>query len=269
MISKYFKVSGRFNRSIEFIVLIAFVFSLSSCVTERKAEYLQSNNLSINSFNEAEFSDYHLKPYDELFIQISSIDEGAANIFSLAGIQRSGSAAPIDPYAASLLSYSVDKDGYLLLPVIGNILAKDKTLSQISLILKDSLNHILNQPIVSVKLVNRYISVLGEVRNPGHFTYAQEKLSVYDAIGLAGDITDYGNRNEVILIRNANKENIRINLDLSKSEILASDNYYMRPNDILYVKPRKNKFWVIRQVPLNLLLSSITTALLIYSIIHE
>ena len=122
----------------------------------------------------------------------------------------------MSPYGASLMSYSIDKDGYLLLPVIGNIFVKDKTLSQVSIILRDSLNHVLNQPIVSVKLVNRYVSVLGEVRNPGHFPYSQEKLSIFDAIGLAGDITDYGNRNKVILVRNENGENIRINLDLTK-----------------------------------------------------
>ena len=98
------------------------------------------------------------------------------------------------------------------MPVIGNIFVKDKTLSQVSLILRDSLNHILSNPIISVKLVNRYVSVLGEVTNPGHYPYSQEKLSIFNAIGLAGDITDYGNRNKVILIRNENGQNIRIQL---------------------------------------------------------
>src|SRR5664279_2601541 len=85
----------------------------------------------------------------------------------------------LSPYGASLISYSVDKEGYLVLPVIGKILVKDKTIQEVSLLLKDSLNHILNQPIVSVKLVNRYISVLGEVRSPGHFAYSQEKITIY------------------------------------------------------------------------------------------
>ena len=166
------------------------------------------------------------------------------------------------------MSYSIDKDGYLLLPVIGNIFVKDKTLSQVSVILRDSLNHVLNQPIVSVKLVNRYVSILGEVRNPGHYPYSQEKLSIYDAIGLAGDITDYGNRDKVILVRNENGENIRINLDLTRSEILASEFYYLRPNDIVYVKPLRNKFWGMRQFPFSILFSTITTGLLIYNIIQ-
>ncbi len=151
-------------------------------------------------------------------------------------------------------------------PVIGKILVRDKTLSEVSGILKDSLNHILNQPIVSVKLVNRYVSVLGEVRNPGHFPYAQDKLTIYDALGLAGDITDYGNRNQVILIRNINGENIRINVNITKSDILASEYYDLRPNDIVYVKPLRNKFWGMRQFPFEILFSTLTTGLLIYNI---
>jgi polysaccharide export outer membrane protein len=118
-----------------------------------------------------------------------------------------------------------------------------------------------------VKLVNRYVSVLGEVKNPGHFSYSQDKFNIYDAIGLAGDITDYGNRTKVILVRNENGENLRINIDLTKSEILTSDYFFMRPNDIIYVVPLRKKFWGFNQFPFSLLLSAITTGLLIYTIV--
>jgi polysaccharide export outer membrane protein len=107
---------------------------------------------------------------------------------------------------------------------------------------------------------------LGEVKNPGHFSYSQDKLTIYDALGFAGDITDYGNRNKVILIRNINGENIRINVDITNSDILASDYYNLRPNDIVYVKPLRNKFWGMRQFPFTILFDTLTTALLFYSI---
>jgi polysaccharide biosynthesis/export protein len=224
---------------------------------------MKDGKKDIQSFNESGFPDYTLKSNDELYINISSLDEAAANVFSTASDQSQ----TLTPYSASMMSYTVDKEGYLLLPVIGNIFVKGKTLSQVSIILRDSLYQVLNQPIVNVRLVNRYVSILGEVRLPGHYQYSQEKLSIFDAIGLAGDITDYGNRDEVILIRNENGENIRTKIDLSRSDILASEYYNLRPNDIIYVKPLRNKVWLSRQVPLNLLLTTITTALLIYSII--
>jgi polysaccharide export outer membrane protein len=236
----------------------------SSCVTQRRVEYLQDSNKNMKSFKEAELSDYRLKPNDELYIQINSLDEAAANVFSNG--KQDPYLGSMQPYGASLMSYSIDKDGYLLLPLIGKILVKDKTTSEVSVILKDALNHILSQPIVTVKLVNRYVSVLGEVKNPGHFAYSQDKLTIYDALGLAGDITDYGNRNKVILIRNINGENIRINVDITKSDILASDYYNLRPNDIVYVKPLRNKFWGMRQFPFEILFSGLTTALLIHSV---
>jgi polysaccharide export outer membrane protein len=166
-----------------------------------------------------------------------------------------------------LLSYTIDKEGYVFMPLIGKIQVKDKTLSEVAALLKDALKGILNQPVVSVKLVNRFVSVLGEVKNPGHFPYSQDKLTIYDALGLAGDIDEYGNRKNLILIRNQNGENIRININLNESEILSSDFYYLRPNDILYVKPLREKFWGLREFPYGTILSAITTALLIYSIV--
>ena len=251
-------------KSNPLLLTIVTLILLSSCVTQRRVEYLQDSNKNMKSFKEAELPDYRLKPNDELYIQINSLDEAAANVFSNG--KQDPYLGSMQPYGASLMSYSIDKDGYLLLPLIGKVLVKDKTTSEVSVILKDSLNHILNQPIVTVKLVNRYVSVLGEVKNPGHFAYSQDKLTIYDALGLAGDITDYGNRNKVILIRNINGENIRINVDITKSDILASDYYNLRPNDIVYVKPLRNKFWGMRQFPFEILFSGLTTALLIHSV---
>lgn len=167
------------------------------------------------------------------------------------------------------MSYSIDREGYLVLPVIGNIFVKGKTPNQVSLILRDSLQNILSQPIVSVKLVNRYVSVLGEVRNPGNYVYSQDKLSVFDAIGLAGDITDYGNRETVVLVRKNEGTNNRINIDLTSSNILSSDYYYVRPNDMIYIKPLKNKFWGMRQFPFTVFFSTLTTGLLIYNVIRQ
>jgi polysaccharide biosynthesis/export protein len=227
---------------------------------------MQDNNIDIKSFKEADFPDYKLKPNDELYIQVSSLDEAAAGIFTNSK-ENAYYVGTMQPYGASMLSYSVDKDGFLHLPVIGNILVKDKTVAEVGTVLKDSLTHVLNQPVVSVKLVNRYVSVLGEVKNPGHFPYSQDKLSIYDAIGLAGDVNIYGNREKVILVRNENGENKRININLLRSDILAADYYNLRPNDIVYVKPMKKRFWGMDQFPYAIILSTITTALLIYTVV--
>jgi len=255
------------NRCFSLMTLITFSGILSSCVTQSEVEYLQDTDKRIKSFSAADVQDYRLKPDDELYIQVNSLDEAAANVFSSSSNQQSSVSKDISPYGASLLSYTIDKNGYVILPFIGYIFVEDKTISQVAEILKDSLNSILNQPIVTVKLVNRYISVLGEVRNPGRYLYAQERITVYDALGLAGDITEYGNRSEVILARNEGGKNLRININLTKSDIFTSNYYYLRPNDIVYVKPLRKKFWGMREFPFQIILSSLTVVLLFYSVL--
>jgi polysaccharide biosynthesis/export protein len=253
------------KRKIRFIIIGITLIIFSGCVTQKDVEYLQSKDKNIITYKEAEINDYRLKPFDELYIRITSLDEAAANVFANASSQQESMG--MQPYGASLASHTINKEGYLLLPLIGNVLIKDKTIAQVSQLIKDSLNNILSQPIVNVKLVNRYISVLGEVKTPGHFSYSKEKLTIYDALGLAGDMTIYANREEVVLSRNENGKNIITRIDLTKTEILESEYYYLRPNDMLYVKSMRKRVWGMSQFPYALILSTITTALLIYSLI--
>lgn len=247
-------------------MICILVIMISSCVTQKNVEYLQDEEKNTKTFIEAKIDDYKLKAHDELYIQINSLDEASANVFSNSTSQQSNYAGSLQPYGASLVSYTVNKEGFVLLPLIGTIYVKDKTVSQVSEILRDSLSNILSQPVVSIKLVNRFISVLGEVHNPGHYPYAQERLTIFDALGLAGDVTEYGNRNEVLLARNENGKNIRIILDLTRSDLLASGYYYLRPNDLVYVKPLQKKFWGMKEFPFSVVLTSISTAILLYTV---
>jgi polysaccharide biosynthesis/export protein len=163
----------------------------------------------------------------------------------------------------------IDKTGFIQLPVIGNMHVRDKTIPEVISMLQDSLSNILSSPTVTIKLVNRYVSVLGEVARPGNFSYAYEKLNVFDALGLAGDITTYGDRNDVTLVRNENGKNIRVKIDLTSADLMASEFYYLRPNDMIYVKPMHKKFWGLAQFPWTVLLSTISTVILIYTVFGE
>jgi polysaccharide export outer membrane protein len=219
---------------------------------------------SQNEFREAAYTEYKLKPNDALYIRINSLDDASSNVFA-----QSGGPTTLEPYGAYMNSYTVDEQGFVQLPVIGKINVSGKTTFQVSSMIKDSVTNILSLPTVTVRLVNRYVSVLGEVRNPGHFVYSQDKFTVYNAIGLAGDISDYGNRREVILTRNENGKNLRVSLDLTHAEILTSPYYYIQPNDLIYVSPLKKRFWGMREFPFTLIFSTITTALLIYTVSQQ
>lgn len=254
------------------IVLSVISITFSSCVSNRNLRYLSEKEIkeiTVKTFKEAEIADYKLKPNDELDINIKSLDDPATNVFQTLGNQQSTSSGYTTPYSASLSAYMIDKNGYIQLPVIGNIFVENKTIPEVISMLQDSLNNILSNPTVTVKLVNRYVSVLGEVRNPGHFSYSQEKINIYNALSLAGDVTTYGDRNDVLLVRNENGKNLSVNIDLTSSNILASDYYYLRPNDIIYVKPMRKKFWGLDTFPWSVLLSTISTVILIYTVFGE
>ncbi len=247
-------------------VLLACVivsFFLSSCITQRNLEYVHTKKNAETAYKEASFPEYRLKPNDALYIQISSLDDAASNVFA-----QSATPQTLDPYGAYMNSFMVDKEGNIELPIIGKINVNGKTPEEVSYIIKDSVTNILSLPTVTVKLVNQYVSVLGEVRNPGHFVYSQDKLTIFNAIGLAGDITEYGNRRKVTVIRNIDGLNTKINIDLTQLDIVSSPYYFVQPNDLIYVSPLRKRVWGMAEFPFTIIFSTITTAIVIYTFIQ-
>jgi len=252
--------------SLKIFCIIGLIFPLllSSCVVQRDLKYMQDAKKSQDSYNEAVFKDYKLRPNDALYIQIKSLDDVASNVFA-----QATSLYTLDPYSAYMTSFTVDKEGFIELPVIGKILVSGKTATQVGEMIKDSMVNILSHPMVTVKLVNQYISVLGEVTRPGHIVYSQDQLTIYDALGLAGDISIYGNRRDVILVRNENGKNVRTSIDLTRADILSSPYYFVQPNDFIYVYPMRKRFWGFEQFPFVVILTTISTALVILTFVQN
>jgi polysaccharide biosynthesis/export protein len=253
-----------YRKSLQMIML-AFASLLSSCITQRNLEYMKKEKHTPVAVNEAAFSEYRLQSSDALYIHISSLDDAASNVFA----QPGGTQTTLDPYSAYMSSYTIDQEGYVQLPVIGKIQASGKTTVQVTELIRDSVKNILSLPVITVRLVNQYVTVLGEVRVPGHYVYSQDKFTIFNALGVAGDISPYGNREQVTLIRNENGKTIRVNFDLTKPEILTSKYFYIQPNDMIYVKPMKKRIWGMEEIPYALIFSVITTGLLIYTIIVQ
>jgi polysaccharide export outer membrane protein len=252
------------SRKIVYIVVIIFPLLLSSCVVQRDLKYMQDAKKTQDTYNEAVHNDYQLRSNDALYIQINSLDDVASNVFA-----QSTAIYTLDPYSAYMTSYTVDKEGFIELPVIGRIQVSGKTTIQVSEMIKDSMVNILSHPMVTVKLVNQYVSVLGEVRSPGHFVFSQDNLTIYDALGLAGDISIYGNRRDVTLVRNKDGKNVRTSIDLTRADILSSPYYFIQPNDFIYVSPMRKRFWGFEQFPFAVILTTISTALVIYTYVQN
>jgi len=215
-----------------FIIYISLALYLVSCASNKQVAYfdnIQSGTIPAPTTN----VDVPIQKNDILSISITSLNQEASAIFNVNNNQPRES-----------LGYLVNEDGYVQLPILGNIRAIGLTKKQLSEQLTKRLidQKLLVDPIVNIRHLNFKVTVLGEVARPTVVNVPSEKISLLEAIGLAGDLTIYGKRENVLLIRekqNGQKEIFRINLN--NDQIFKSDFYYLQPNDVIYVEPNQAK----------------------------
>ncbi len=231
-------------RRLPFLKLICFplMICLFSCGNIRKATYFY--NVEESSFRSVEVENLEpvLKENDLLSITVSSVNPEAAEMFNKANISATQSATSANR-SSSVSGYLVDQDGYIRFPILGKIKASGKSKKALREELTTALKtrKLLIEPIVDIRYLNFKISVLGEVKNPSVLTVPSEKISLLEALGLAGDITIYGNKDNVVLIREENGVRRLRRIDLTSRDIFTSPYYYLKSNDIIYVEPNEAK----------------------------
>lgn len=238
-----------------------FFLMLGSCVSQEKLEFLQDPVVEKNLYQLHEKAIVKIRPNDELYIRVSSFDDVAFNFFS--SQTSSNYMNYSNEMSISLISYLVNDSGFINFPILGQVFLNDLTIEEATEKLRIQLSEYFNQPTVILKLVNKKITVIGEVTVSGTYTYTKDRISVFEAISLAGDVTVHGNLKEVYLIRSLDDTIIKTKLDLTEDKILTSENYFVQPNDIIYVRPRPSAKWSVVSIPVSLVLSAITTFLLI------
>jgi polysaccharide biosynthesis/export protein len=241
------------------ITIIAFLFS--SCVSQKKIKYLQQKQKEdTNTFFEANKTlDYKIQPKDNLYIKISSLDEKTNMLFnSMSGASSMTNATNQQDAGIYLASYSVSDEGYIEFPILGKIFVKELTVEQTKNLLQQLVDEYIKEAVVIVKMVNFKITILGEARDPGIFSVYQNKINIFEAISMAGDLTDFANRNKVMLVRQVKGGSKTYYLDLTSNKVLSSDLYYLSPNDILYISPLRVKQYGFATFPYALVFSSIT-----------
>ena len=181
-----------------------------------------------------------IQAYDILSIYVSSLNPEATAFFNV--FNKSEGPAVGDSYSTRPnVGYLVDADGNIDMPVVGKIKVMGLSTAQAKDVIQKSLEKFLQQPSVRIYFENFKVTLLGEVTHPGVYTVTNEKLTLPEAIGLAGDLSIFGNRKEVMLIREVKGEKIYIPIDLTRRDLFYSPYYYLHSNDILYVPPVKDK----------------------------
>lgn len=226
-----------------FIISLA-VLLLSGCTSYKKVAYLQDSN-AMNELSEPlSMYDAKIMPKDLLTITVNATDPETAAPFNLTvqtavNVTRSSSLTQ----QPALQQYLVSNEGTIDFPVLGVLNVGGLTKTEAENLIRTKLgNYLKETPIVTVRMANYKISVLGEVARPGMFTVSNEKVSVFEALALAGDLTIWGMRDNVKIIReDADGQREIISLNLNKTDIVNSPYYYLQQNDILYVTPNKTK----------------------------
>jgi len=182
---------------------------------------------------------------DILGITVSSSNPESNMLFNNAGGGRSvartaGGAMTYEENAVNA-GYLVDPNGYIDFPVLGRIKLGGMTKPEAKKILNSELSKLVMDPSVNIRFLNFRVTVIGEVKNPSTFTIPSEKINILEALGLAGDMTPYGMRSNVLLIREEEGVRTLSRINLNSKEVLNSPNFYLRQNDVIYVEPNKTK----------------------------
>lgn len=226
-------------------LVISCIFLLSSCSVTKKVAYFQDINASGTSSleKEGEFKELTIHTDDILSISIVTIDATTAMpVNQLAGQSVTTAASASNPAGLSSASgFLVDKNGEIDIPVVGKVKVAGLTTYEARELIKTKASVVYRDPNVQVRHANFKITVLGEVARPSSYVLPNEKVSVLDALGMAGDLTIFGRRENVLLIRDIDGKKEFVRLDLNSSQLFNSPFYYLKQNDVIYVEPNKGK----------------------------
>ena len=219
------------------------LFLFASCQSYKKVPYLQDVKVVEQTVQQENLYDARIMPKDLLTIVVSCTSPELAVPFNLTVATQNNVTISNTTSQPALQQYLVDNDGKIDFPVLGELKVGGLTKKEAELLIVEKLKpYIKENPIVTVRMMNYKISVLGEVARPGTFTISNEKVNLLEALAMAGDMTVWGLRDNVKLIRESadGKQQI-VTLDLNKAEVILSPYYWLQQNDIIYVTPNKVK----------------------------
>lgn len=227
-----------------YLVLFLLPFLLMGCSSYQKSLYLQNDEV-INQSTQGQLYDFRIMPKDLLTIVVSTTDPAASAPFYRKLGQEKGNTSNnnVGMQNLDLLGYLVDNNGEIDFPVLGKIKITGMTTRECETLLRDKLKPYLKEtPLVTVTSSNYKFSVLGEVNKPGTYTVKDEKVTIFEAIAQAGDMTLFSIRDDVQLLREDSKGRRQvIHLNLNDANITQSPYFYLQQNDVIYVKPTKAK----------------------------
>jgi polysaccharide export outer membrane protein len=259
---------NKYNKFLNLIfAALALTMLVSSCGPKVRATYFSDlDSLGTNQLDPAPFAEPLIQNDDILSITVQTIDPTA----SIAVNQTPATSASASSAGnlSAISGFLVDKKGNVEIPMLGTVKVAGLTTSDAKEAIRTEAQKYYKDPTIQVRFANYKITVLGEVTKPASYTVPNERVSVLDAIALAGDLTIYGKRENVLLIREVDHKKEVIRLDLTSSKLLSSPYFYLKQNDVLYIEPGKGKIdttQVAQRQTLTILISALALIVTIIS----
>lgn len=240
------------------ILSIAAIIALmaGSCVPSRQLSYFNDiDELDQPIVNPR--TQKIIRPFDKLYVRVLSIDLQTSEIFNASDEMRLGGYGTL----AGLIGYLVDEDGNINFPFVGKIQVASMTTAEAAEKIQKALSDYVSNTSIVVKYVDNQVTVMGEVQRQGVYSFSQDKLNIYEALGLGGGLTRYGDRQKIILVRNDEGKIIHYRLNLADSKIASKNYYYVLPNDVIVVEPLKAISTSYSNITYTTILTTISTAL--------
>ena len=254
------------NQNLLKSIIFLTTITIASCVTNKDLTYLQYNYTPPDTVRSVTPSSYNIMPFDNLFIRVMTPDPQWAIMFNTIPMDRFG--VGVSEQSADLISYAVDSSGTIELPYAGKIHVAGKNLQLIREDIETALREFISDAAVTVKLVNNYVSLVGEIQIPGRYPIYKDRMNIFQALAMGSDLTDFSDRQKIQVIRQTSDGTLVKEFTLTDRSILDSEFFYVLPNDVIYAKPIRGRFMRLNEFPYGYVLSSLTLIVLIFNLIR-
>ena len=226
------------------LLLLLACVSLTNCVSYESLVNYGDKTSSSHKIPIENAPKIVIQPYDVLSIKVFASDAEAAEPFNIITDLEGSSGYNIE--LIQLNGYLVDESGQIDFPTLGKISLKNKTIEEAKTFLLHKLKPFLNNPVVNIRHLNFKVTVSGEVLSPGTFTVFDNRISLPEALSLAGDLSDYANRESILIVREQNGERSFHRVNLLSANLFQSEYFYLKQNDLVYVEPVQAKTGAVR-----------------------
>ncbi len=243
------------------IFLLCFLL-LQACIPMRKVVYMKNNPITEKEIIITP-PVHHLEIGDVLFVRVLSSNDKSYEFFNVE-TNTNSSANNTSMVSLYLNGSTINSLGMIEIPVIGKIFLLGQNLEEAKISVQKVVDEYLQDAIVIVKLANFQVTILGEVNKPGTFPVFKESVTIFEALAMAGDLSDYANRQKIKIVRTHNNKKKIYTIDLTNQQLLLSDFYYLRNDDMIYVEPLKYR--TFRKSQSQIVLSALTTLSLMVNV---